>query len=99
MIAEVTIVAVGIFAVTWWTTRRGWKTPPVLLPPPTSMVDLTSYAASRRHARVELEVHAHRHWGVKRYRFNRGALSGWALHLGFGRDCLCIDWYRRGRRP
>ncbi len=25
--------------------------------------------------------------------------GGQALHLGFGRGCLCIDYYRRGRRP
>ncbi len=98
MIAELTIGVVGIFAVTWWATKRSWDKTSVL-PPATSVVDLTARAASKRHARLEFEFHAHRHWGVKRHRFTRGVLSGWALHIGFGRGCLCVDYYRRGRRP
>jgi hypothetical protein len=98
MIADLTIAAVGIFAITWWATRRSWDKTRIL-PLATSVVDLSAYAASKRHARIEFEVHAHRHWGWKRHRFTRGALTGWALHIGFGRACLCVDFYRRGRRP
>jgi hypothetical protein len=56
-------------------------------------------AGTARHPRVELEFHAHRHWGVKRLSFVNGSSRGWSLHLGFGAGCLCVDFYRQGRRP
>ena len=82
-----------------WLVRPVTKTWDKEIAPPEKVVDLTARIAARRHPRLELEFHDHRHWGFKRKRFERGAFAGWALHVGFGVGCLCVDLYRRGRRP
>ncbi len=82
-----------------WITRpiaRGWDK--AVLPPPEATVTLPP-AGRSRHPRLELEFHHHRLLGVRLRRFARGAHAGWSLHLGCGFGCLCVDWYRRGRRP
>ncbi len=98
------ILFVGFVAFCWWFGARIWRAnleargqlpepepmlafPPAITPP------------RARHPRVELEFHAHRHWGVRRERFPNGTFAGWAVHIGFGVGCICIDFFRRGRRP
>jgi hypothetical protein len=91
--------AIGVVAVACViaATRRSWdKVELPYLAPPTRVL---SQLPTARHPRVELEFHRHAHWGVHRERIACGAHRGWALHLGFGWGCLCIDFYRNGRRP
>jgi hypothetical protein len=91
-------IAVGLVSVVVL-TRRTWDKE--LLPPTQGVLTFPPVSAGRpaRHPRLELEFHAHRHWGWKRISFVNGLGAGWSLHLGFGAGCLCVDFYRRGRRP
>ncbi len=93
------ILVVGVVACGYWLVRpiaRSWDKE--LLPPREAVVTLPP-AAHGRHPRLELEFHQHRLLGFRLRRFGRGSLAGWSLHLGLGFTCLCVDWYRRGRRP
>jgi hypothetical protein len=94
------LLVIALFA--WWVVRR-------LLPlesrpsMPTLQAPIATLAPGpagvARHPRVELEFHAHRHWGPKRIAFLNGSGRGIAWHLGFGATCLCVDFYKQGRRP
>lgn len=96
------LLAVAFFAGGWWVLRplaRAVEKP--LLRPPEAVLQLGPNTLTRpaRHPRLELEFHAHRHLGLKRRHFASGFGAGWSLHVGLGVTCLCVDFFRRGRRP
>lgn len=67
------------------------RVPPATLPLPR--------AGRSRHPRLELELHDHAHVGLQRTVLRAGDHAGWTVHVGLGRRCLCVDFYRHGRRP
>jgi hypothetical protein len=90
-------IAIGFVAVVVL-THRTWdksttESPQVLAFPPLYR------GRPAKHRRFELELHEHRHWGLRRMSFVNGLGAGTSYHLGFGLRCLCIDVFARGRRP